>query len=164
MAASLWTSMADEHVKKESGISAYPVPQTRLANRSVPTEQNAAGKLSLRTTASCTLELNWGCLHRITCPTVPAGFDSGYLDFYQCYPNFCDFAVASTYCFALHMASDYRTLRNQRIKTASMCGRVDEIEWPLHIDQSSHQFFPEAISVFTYHVLISGTEDFHSLG
>ena len=111
-----------------------------------------------------TLELNWGCLHRITCPTVPAGFDSGYLDFYQCYPGFCDFALASTYCFALHMASDYRTLRNQRIKTASMCGRVDEIEWPLHIDQSSHQFFPEAISVFIYHVLISGTEEFYSLG
>ena len=68
------------------------------------------------------------------------------------------------YCFALHMASDYRTLRNRRIKTAPMCGRVDEIEWPLHIDQSSHQFFPEAISVFIYHVLISGTEEFYSLG
>ena len=37
------TEHNNEHVKKESGISAYPVLQTRLANRGIPTEQNAAG-------------------------------------------------------------------------------------------------------------------------
>ncbi len=91
--------MANEHVKKESGISTYPVPQTRLANRSVPTEQNAAGNCHYGPP-----QLNWSCLHRSTCPTVPGRFvcfDSGYLDFYQFYPNFCDFAVASTYPLCL---------------------------------------------------------------